>query len=143
MRGVVTTSDELPARDWAVIRPEYEGDGGTLEEIAARHHTSVRTLLRHAKEEGWLPRSAKRRVDRSAIIVRMFRVLERQIIFLDKDMKQSGEKEAAVLGKLASTLEKLIDIDNAASPGTPAVQQHDMKELRHKLARRIAQLRAG
>lgn len=138
----MTARKRTPA-DWGVIRLDYEGEGQTIREIAAHHHVSTRSLYKHAAEEGWRRRNAHRQVDRSAIITRMFRVLERQIISLDNNMKQTGEKEVAVLGKLASTLEKLIDIDNAAAPPNPVVQQHDMKELRHKLARRIAQLKAG
>jgi len=46
-----------------------------------------------------------------------------------------------VLGKLVSTLEKLIDIDKAASPPKPVAQQKDIRDLRNKLAQRIAQLK--
>jgi hypothetical protein len=60
-------------------------------------------------------------------------------------MTETGEKEVAVLGKLASTLEKLIDIDNAATAATqankPKAQRKDIEELRNKLAQRIAQLK--
>ena len=59
----------------------------------------------------------------------MFRLLERQIIQLERDMDKTGEKEVAVLGKLASTLEKLIEIDRAERP-QPPTRHKDMQELR-------------
>jgi hypothetical protein len=91
-----------------------------------------------------MPRHPHRAIDRGAIIGRMFRLLDRQIIQLEHDMTSTGEKEVAVLGKLASTLEKLIDIDNAETAGQPARGPgKDMRDLRNKLAARIEQLKRG
>ena len=73
----------------------------------------------------------------------MFRLLERQIKQLEENMTQTGEKEVAVLGKLASTLEKLIDIDNAELERSRTAHRSARKcsNLRNKLAQRIAQLK--
>jgi hypothetical protein len=133
-----------PPVDWAAARVDYEADaavGGTTTEIARRYHISTKTLANRAIEFGWRRRNMRHQVDRGAIIARMFHVLDRQIVQLEQNMTETGEKEVAVLGKLASTLEKLIDIDNAAKPAKPAQQRKDIQELRNKLAERIAQLK--
>jgi hypothetical protein len=145
LRGEVDETDDKPPTDWAAARVDYEAGiamGGNTNEIAARYHISTRTLLKHAVEGGWRRRTTRHQVDRGAIIARMFRVLDRQIVQLEQNMTETGEKEVAVLGKLASTLEKLIDIDNAAAQAEkPGAQRKDIQELRNKLAQRIAQLK--
>jgi hypothetical protein len=137
----VETTETSGQIDWQAVRGDYEGRVGTTAEIARRYGISTKTLNTRAVIDGWAMRNIRRTIDRGAIIARMFRVLERQIIQLEKDMTETGEKEVAVLGKLASTLEKLIDIDAAAAPEKAAAQSSDIKELRHKLAQRIAQLK--
>jgi len=135
---------DKPAVDWPAVRADYEAglERGTVAETAVKHHTTVRTLQNHARAGGWVRRRVGRTVNRGTIIIRMFRVLERQVAHLEEDsMKRTGETEVAVLGKLASTLEKLIDIDKAESPEKPAPRRKDMAELREKLAQRIAQLK--
>jgi hypothetical protein len=101
------------------------------------------TALRaRAAAEQWTRRSRTRRVNRRSIITRLFRLLDGQIAQLESQMTKTGEKEVAVLGKLASTLEKLIEIDNAEPRrAEPRVESEEMKELRHRLAQRIAQLK--
>lgn len=139
----MTRTDKRPPVDLDALRADYEGgtERGTTAEIARRHHISTRTLQTRVEELGWVRRNQRHLVDRGAIIARMFRVLERQVVLMERDMKQPGEKEVAVLGKLASTLEKLIDIDNAARPDKPAAPRKDIADLRNKLAQRIAQLK--
>jgi hypothetical protein len=144
LRGEVDETDDKPPVDWAAVRVDYEAGpaiGGTTSEIAGRYHISTKTLSNRATEGGWKRRNVRRQVDRGAIIARMFRVLDRQIIQLEQNMTETGEKEVAVLGKLASTLEKLIAIDNAAAPAREPQQRKDIQELRNKLAERIAQLK--
>ncbi len=78
--------------------------------------------------------------DRDILIGLMLGVLERQITHLENvEMTATGDKEVVVLGKLASTLEKLIDIEDRAK--APAGQGEDMQALRTKLARRIENLK--
>jgi hypothetical protein len=137
----VETTETSGQIDWQAVRGDYEGRVGTIAEIARRYGISTKTLNTRAVIDGWAMRNIRRTIDRGAIIARMFRVLERQIIQLEKDMTQTGDKEVSVLGKLASTLEKLIDIDTANKPQQPTAQVEDMKELRNKLAQRIAQLK--
>jgi hypothetical protein len=130
--------------DWQAVRAEYESGQGTVAAISARHHTTPKTLHNRATAGGWLRRNTRLEIDRASIIGRMFHLLERQMMQLEENMKEIGDKEVTVLGKLASTLERLIDIDNADRGATAGkVERQDMKELRHKLAQRIAQLKRG
>ena len=132
------------ATDWPAIRAAYESRDNTIADIARLHRVSTKTLHNHAVKGGWMLRNPHRAIDRSAIIGRMFRLLDRQIIQLEHDMTSTGEKEVAVLGKLASTLEKLIDIDNTETADKPKPGQgKDMRDLRNKLAARIEQLKRG
>jgi hypothetical protein len=135
------TETAKPVPDWVTIQAEYEGGEGTLDDICARHGISRSALSWRVKTHLWSMRNRTGHVGRPQIIARMFRLLERQIIQLEQDMTETGEKEVAVLGKLASTLEKLIDLDKAATPPKPAAQHKDIQDIRNKLALRIAQLK--
>ena len=133
-------AEDRPTPDWDAVRADYEGDGRTLDDICARHGISRSALSWRAKHHLWLQRNRTGNVDRPQIIKRMFRLLEMQVIQLEKTMTQTGEKEVAVLGKLASTLEKLIEIDNAAAEAPKRTRTKEIHDLRNKLAQRIEQL---
>jgi hypothetical protein len=127
--------------DWPAIRAEYEDTPRTLDEICARHGITRSALSWRVKRYLWRGRNRTGAVDRPQIIKRLFVLLERQVIQLDKDMTHTGEKEVAVLGKLASTLEKLIEIDTAAAGRPRPAQSRKMRDLREQLAQRIEQLK--
>ncbi|HVW94190.1 MAG TPA: hypothetical protein VHB74_16485 [Devosia sp.] len=136
------------AVDWDAVRADYESDEGTLDGICLKHGITRSALSYRVRNKLWTPRYRGKGLSRPQIIDRMFRLLERQIIQLEQDMKETGEKEVAVLGKLATTLEKLIEIDKAESgkqpgPAKSPAQHKEMEELRNKLAQRLAQLRRG
>jgi len=131
----------LTVDGWKAVRAAYEVPGETIAAIAKRFGTSTRAIHKHALDEGWSRRYEGRQVDRSGIITRMFRVLQRQIVFMEENMTQAGEKEVAVLGKLASTLEKLIQIDDAAAEKPKPANTKEMTNLRNRLAERIEQLK--
>lgn len=136
--------------DWEAGRIAYEtSPETTLESIAASLGISRRKLSWHAERAGWLMRDGRRSIGRPLIIARMLRVLERQLVDLENGMTElhrnttrSGEKEVALLGKLAGNLEKLMAIEKLATGGkTDKRQSKDMAALRNKLAKRIEQLR--
>jgi hypothetical protein len=142
LRGEVGDTDETPSVNWVTVRAEYEANKEPVLAICAKYGVTYGAISWRVKRELWTPRKTTSRVGRPQIIRRMFRVLELQLLALEGNMDHSGEKEVAVLGKLASTLEKLIDIDNAATAAAkPRAQRKDIEELRHKLAQRIAQLK--
>jgi hypothetical protein len=133
---VVLTVEELEA-----MRSAYEARGETNAAIAARFHMSTKTLQTMVLANGWRRRNRRHQADRTGIITRMFGILEQQVILLENSMRQAGEKEVAVLGKLASTLEKLIQIDNAAAEKPKEASTKEMTDLRNRLAERIEQLK--
>lgn len=133
--------NEKSSPDWAAIRAEYERGEDAVLAIAARHGVTYSAISWRVKRDLWAPRNRTGNVDRPMIIKRMFVLLERQVIQLGENMSQTGEKEVAVLGKLASTLEKLIEIDAAAATRPKPAQGRKMRDLRDQLAQRIEQLK--
>lgn len=131
--------------DWPAIRADYEDGEKSLKALAAEHKTTVAAIRARARRKLWSNWRRTGRVDRAHIIARMFHVIETQVIALEEHTKSAGDKEAAVLGRLANTLDKLIEIETAARiDNKPAgAAGRDMKELRDKLAERIAQLKRG
>lgn len=79
----------------------------------------------------------------------MFRVLEKQVMDLEMEMtemtrasRRSGGKEVVLLGKLATTLDKLMDLDGRAGEGRRTRQRtKEMQDIRNKLIERIEQLK--
>ena len=142
LRGSLPPSSPRSSGEWQDIRYAYEATDEPVLDLCARHGLSVRTLYERARIEAWTPRHQPAAVDRIGIINRMFSLLDRQILHLERNMTATGEKEVAVLGKLASTLEKLIDIENAsAAHKAKAMPRKDITDLRNKLAERIEQLK--
>jgi hypothetical protein len=51
-----------------------------------------------------------------------------------------SEKEAAALGRVAATLEKLIQIERTSATNKPKAPSKDLQFLRKKIAERIDEL---
>ncbi len=136
------------AARWVRIRADYD-DGMLLAELYVKHSISSSQLSARINKEAWPRRNRSRVVDRSMIITRMFRVLERQVIDLELEMSQmarsgarSGDKEVVLLGKLASTLGKLMEFDALAGEGRRTkARTRQMTDVHHKLIERIEQLK--
>lgn len=80
--------------------------------------------------------------DRTALIKRLFRVMEKQITKLENDMADSGDKEVALLGSITRNLEKLIDLDQKEHGRKPDRRRtRALDDLRQKLTDRIEHLR--
>ena len=127
--------------DWAAVRADYEAGEKNVLDLLAEHKAPRRGLYDRVKDEGWLRRSAVRPSTRPGLIGRMYRLLERQILRLELEMDDVGDKEAAILGNLTRNLEKLIELDRkerGSEKGT--VKRTDIDVLRKKLANRIEQL---
>lgn len=127
--------------DWNAVRAEYEGSADSIAAIARRHGVTPAAVSWRVTRDLWTKRYHSGRAERSTLVDRMFRVLDRQIMQLEKQMTDMGDKEAALLGTMARTLEKLMELD-AGAGGTKAKrsQSKDIKDLREKLAKRIDQL---
>lgn len=138
--------DDEEAR-FAAARRDYEGGNGTQAVIAARYGLTLSALKWRIKRDVWKTRYRSKSVDRPLIIKRMFRVLELQVSDLEAEMarmaqedKRSGDREVAVLGRLASNLDTLMKLDAKLERKPRAVREKEIKAVRDKLTKRIAAL---
>jgi hypothetical protein len=137
------------AARWAPIRIDYEETDETQNAICARYGVTHSQLNWRIRRDLWVRRYRSKVVDRPQIIVRMFRVLERQVMDLETEMSEmsrnksrSGDREAALLGKLAGNLEKLVALDlKVPARESGRRQTRQMQDIRNKLIERIAELR--
>lgn len=136
------------AERWQRIRVDYDA-GMPHAEMRAKHGVTSSQISWRVTTGMWPRRSRSRVVDRPMIITRMFRVLEKQVMDLEMEMAdmtknatRSGDKEVVLLGKLASTLDKLMDLDTRAGDGRRTQKRtKDMQDIHHKLIARIEQLK--
>ena len=125
--------------NWDIVAEDYRWGRITIPAICRKHGIGRNELLQRAARHKWKTLRDDT-TDRVILIGMMLGVLELQIGHLEGvDMTQTGDKEVAVLGKLATTLEKLIDIEDKSK--APAGTGENMQELRNKLARRIENLK--
>ncbi|WP_316858046.1 hypothetical protein [uncultured Cohaesibacter sp.] len=165
--------------DWSAIRKACEDGGQSFREIARLHQVSETTLRKKRKE--WEagasnakrppveatapdpdncehPESAGDALDHKDMVMRLYQATDQQIRYLEKQL-QSGEaaydeKEARMLGTIARTLEKIMDLD----PDQPLTQpdQEEGKSsdddaadgcsidfLRQELTNRLDRLKQG
>lgn len=138
---VIEKPAAAPAIDWEAVRIDYLAESISLRAIQRKHGLTEAALRWGIRTRDW-PHRSLRPVGRTRIITRMFRMLERQITQLEKNMTSTGDKEVTVLGKLAGTLEKLIDIESKAGAGKPVRKQtREMLDIRNRLIKRIEQLK--
>lgn len=124
--------------NWEIVAEDYKWARLTIPAICRKHGITANELLQRAARNKWKTLRDES-TDRTILIGMLLGALEQQIGHLEGiEMTQSGEKEVAVLGKLASTLEKLIDIEDRAKPRAGSAV--DMQEIRNKLAQRIENL---
>jgi hypothetical protein len=140
--GVAHASDDEDAvAFWAPIQIDYEAGAESLKAIAAKHGITLSQLTWRARRRLWRPRHLSRRAGGSSLLARLFRLLERQVHQMEQERSPMGEKEAAVLGRVATTLEKLIQLERTAVP-PKATKPHtkDLEELRKKIAQRFEEI---
>lgn len=129
--------EQIDDVDWVAVRIAYEAREETEAEIRQRFGITENRLRRRREKELWIKRSA-RRVERGTLVMAMMRLLARQIVLLEKQMTGPIDKEAALLGTMAKTLEKLMELEKADAAQRPS--QKDLTDLRNKVAKRIEQL---
>jgi hypothetical protein len=141
--GDAAGADEDGGRDWEAVRLDYEASALTLKAIAERYGMHPSTLGAYARRLGWKPRYHTA-PQRGPIIQRMLRIVEMHVSQLEQTMTAPTDKEAALLGSLARTLDKLIELDNAEKGRTAKDRKAgDLASLRAQLARRIEGLKHG
>lgn len=128
--------------DWAQIRADYEARIIPLTDLWKRHDIGRTELENRIRQENWPRRTKPRSASRSALISRLYRLLERQIAQLEINMDIPGDKEVTVLGNLTRNLEKLVELDlKEKGRKRPANRRDDIDALRQKLADRIERLK--
>lgn len=134
-----------PSTDWAAARSDWEIANGSRYTIARRHRVTLAELSARAKANKWSDAKWTASTDRIILIERLLGVLERQVEHMEtKEMTPTGEKEAAVLGKITATLGTLIKLANAEAHGTTSMlETAEMRDIRQKLAKRINELTKG
>ncbi|MDK9697799.1 MAG: hypothetical protein OEL76_15570 [Siculibacillus sp.] len=137
---------------WGEIRAAYEGSELAVAAIAEAYGVSVDTIYGRAKRGGWhrrrprgAPAGTTAPLDRTVLIGRLFKAVERQIAEVERRFEGAAppsleEKDARTLGALARTLELLIGLEKQA--GTDGNEpEPDIDEFRLDLARRLESLR--
>lgn len=132
-----------PHIDWDGVRLDYESDALTTVGVCRKYGIGHDVLATHARRCKWHGEHRSNGLDRSILIRQLFGVLEKQIKHLEGvEMTTTGEKEVAVLGKLAATLEKLLELDGKAATKRPdAAQTKEMQAFRDKLVKRIEEFK--
>lgn len=129
------------ARDWPTIREAYENGTDTIAMICATFGVTKGSLEHRMRRDLWIPRSAQYASSRSLLMARIYRVLDRQVQWLESlELNQQTEKEARALSIIVKTMENLTDMQ-PTEPVTPPKQKKDMRDLRDKLAKRIDQFK--
>jgi hypothetical protein len=127
---------------WDRVRADFEGDGVTEAGICRRYGITHDELWLRAAKNKWKREHRLNGLDRVILIRQMFGLLETHIVKLETtEMTEVGDKETAVLGKLVSTLDKLIEIEGRAGAKTGPEDAKEMRDIRNKLARRIDRLK--
>lgn len=127
--------------EWESIRPQYENQGERVVDLCARLGISRSSLRQAAIAFEWRLRRP-RVIDRTDVIERLFRLLDRQVRNLETDMSKAGPNEAAVLGRLVNSLDKLITIRDAnTAKRHPTRSAREMSDIKARLIARIEQLK--
>jgi hypothetical protein len=128
--------------DWEAVRMTVEAGEMTRVGICRKFRISRAELARRIKANKWDVPERDDALDRSLLLDGLFWALERQIEQAGKAELTDAGKEAAVLQRLAGTLDDLIRLGdkNAGSAPRSARQTKEMVELRQKIARRIDEL---
>lgn len=132
----------MPA-DWNEIRIAYEESGETLIDMARRFGVARSSISQHVRDDGWLRRHKTSVVDARQLIRRMYRLVERVLVRMERAEEPMSEKDAGVLTRMAATLERLMEIEARApkEPARGAVRETaEMQQIRKTIARRLEQL---
>ena len=132
---------EAAGPDWAAVRHDYEHRIGTLDEVAARHGVTRAAISWRVKRQCWRSRNTAIGASGPALKARLLRLIERQLFHLEEETGRMNDKDIAVMGRLAATLEKLMS-DETKVRSTPSPRQpgSDMRDLRDRLMARIERL---
>lgn len=124
---------------WDAARRLWESATCTRAGVSRRFDIPFPDLLIRAREYKWSDALRNSSTDRLIIADRLLGLIEKHIDAMEeREMTETGEKEAVVLGRLTDSLGKLIAFAKAEAQD-PAVQLEtaEMRNIRRQLAKRI------
>jgi hypothetical protein len=131
---------DRPAGFWEAVEIDYRGKKLSLSQLRDRHHLTEDEFDEARRELGWKHRDTSR-VNRKQIIRRLFVLLDRMLINLESEMKNVGEQEVNILGRLVQSMGKLIEIEAVTGKAVTPRETRDMHDIRSKLIARIDELK--
>ena len=129
---------------WVLIRTAYEDTDETLDAMARRFGVARSSISQHVRDEGWVRRRNAATIDARALIQRMYRLIERVLVRMERASEPMSEKDASILTRMAATVDRLIEIQARAPErprrGPAAKETAEMQQIRKTIARRLEQL---
>ena len=116
------------SRDWDAVRRDCLSGTMSFEAIAKKHGMSVTTLRKYRKQWPDAALSADSSdPDHLALVGRLYRATDRQICHLEEKLESGDaafdEKEARMLGTIARTLDKIMELTTKDTPVTTTAKQ--------------------
>jgi hypothetical protein len=131
---------DRPAEFWQAVQVDYTAGRLTLRELYDIHDLTEGEFSYARAQLGW-KRRHQTPASRKTILKRLFLLIDRLTATLEKEMTTAGEKEVDVLGRLVTTMGKLIEIESATNRAATPRQTKDMHDIRRKLVERIEELK--
>lgn len=128
------------ALDWTQMRAVYEADLSTLNALCHHFGISREAVSARATRNRW---SDERRTnDDLKLLDRLMWAIERLIDRMGQiDLQNSdGSKEAAALGRLVTTLDRMIELRERKIAKPELKPSAEMVELRKRIDRRLKEL---
>lgn len=133
---------ERPAGFWNAVEIEYRG-GTKLTEIYAHFELTKGEFDTRRDAGGW-PRRNYAPVDQQRLIRRLFWLVNKHVIQMERNMVAGGDKDIAVLNQLVGTVGKLIRFELVTTPiGKRQNRTKSLAGIREKLVARIEELKRG
>jgi hypothetical protein len=129
--------------DWTPIQEAYQETTESLDDLAARFRVSKSAISWRARRNGWIMRNRPAGTSGPALIVRIYRLLERQLVQMERTEGPMSDKDAAILVRIATTVNRLIEVEGKAPKKPPRNASHEsseMQQIRKTVARRLEQL---
>jgi len=133
-----------PEPNWTTIQIEVRAATDTRLTICQRHEISLEQLAEHIRTHKWSVPEERSVEDRALLVRKLLVALETQLEGLKAGaMGETGDK-VAMLQKLTTTLDKLLEIERqVAGNRPPRRQSREMQELRSKIAKRLDELKVN
>lgn len=128
--------------DWMPVRAAYAADEMTINAVCEKFGITREALEARARHNRWDEIGRPRTHDDIKLIERLMWGLERLITrmgSIDLD-NTDGSKEAAALGRLVATLDRMIALRERKIKPPETQPSREMVELRKRIGRRLEEL---